>query len=127
MADKNKSFSYSYSGAVNEELEQLKEKYTPKEVNEKMKRIRIMDKKVDFISTMFSIFLGIIGSIFLITGTIILIKNLFSTSVCFITILIGIVTMATVPFIHAKIYNFIKQHYAPEILALIKEIEHKQI
>lgn len=127
MADKNKSFSYSYSGAVNEELEQLKEKYTPKKVSEKMRKIRTMDKKVDFFSTMFSIFLGIIGSIFLTIGTIILIKNLFSTPVCFITILIGVVTMAAVPFIHTKIYNFIKQHYAPEILSLIKEIEHNQL
>lgn len=127
MADKNKSFSYSYSGAVNEELEQLKEKYTPKKVSEKIRKIRTMDKKVDFFSTMFSIFLGIIGSSFLIIGTITLIKNLFSAPVCFITILIGIVTMSAVPFVHVRIYNFIKQHYAPEILSLIKEIEHNQL
>ena len=127
MAEKNKSFSYSYSGAVNEELEQLKEKYTPKKISEKMKKIRTLDKKVDFISTMISIFLGIAGSCILTTGVIMEIKNLFSFYVCFITILLGVMVMATVPFIHAKIYNFVKLYYAPEILSLIKEIEHNQL
>ena len=55
------------------------------------------------------------------------IKSLFSFPLCFITILLGVMVMAAVPFIHAKIYNFVKQHYAPEILSLIKEIEHNQL
>lgn len=123
MSDDNNSFSFSYSGAINEELEQIKEKYTPKDVNKKTKKIHALDKKVDFTATMISIFLGIFGSAFAICGTIWIIKDIYSGFISITTTLSGVIISAMVPFIHTKIHSLIKSHYAERILALIKEVE----
>ncbi len=123
MSYTNKSFSFSYSGATNDELEQIKKKYTQKEVNEKMKKVRSLDKNVDFISTMLSILFGISGTAFLVTGVTWLIKGFPSSAVSIMIGVLGIVIIAVMPFLHTKMYSLIKAHYAPEILALIKEIE----
>ena len=127
MSVENKSFSYKYSGATNDELKQIKEKYSQKESNHKIKKIRALDKRVDFISAMISIFTGIIGTAFLITGTIHIIKELSSFAVGAAIVMTGIAIISTVPYIHIKIYNFIKLKYAPKILALIEEIEQRKI
>ena len=127
MSNENKEFSFSYLGTLNEELEQIKEKYTQKKVNEKIKKIHALDRNVDFISTMISIFIGINGTSFLITGTIRLIKALSSVPVCIFTIILGIILIAAVPFIHTRIYNSVKAHYAPKILSLIEDIEQNKL
>lgn len=127
MSEENKSFSYSYYGAINEELEHIKEKYTKKDVNEKMNKIRAIDNKVDFISTMLSIFSGLIGTCFLISGTIGIIKGFSETTISIVAISLGIFLISAAPFMHKKIYNKIKAHYAPKILSLIEEIEQNQL
>lgn len=127
MGNENKSFSYTYSGATNDELEQIKIKYTKKEVNEKMKKIRALDKRVDFISTMLSISLGIFGTSFIIQSTIWIIKGITDLTVSIPMCILGILLASTVPFLHAKIYSIVKAHYAPKILALIKEVEQNQL
>jgi len=70
MSNESKPFSFSYSGAISDELEQIKEKYTPTKVNEKTKRVRSLDKRVDFSSTMLSICIGLFGTALLISGVI---------------------------------------------------------
>ena len=127
MNDENKSFSYSYSGATNDELEQIKEKYTQTQTNQKLNEIRRLDRRVDFISTMISIGLGMIGTVFLVHGVISIVAsrdNLITGSIC---TLLGLIIDSTVPLIHFKIASRIKSYVAPRILALIKEIEQNQI
>ncbi len=123
----NNTFSYSYSGGTKTELEQFKEKYSPKQTTEKMKKIRSLDKRVDFISTMISIFMGIIGSFFLVSGTIFMIKDLLPFAAGISMAAIGLLITTTVPFIHSSIYNLVKKHYAEQILSLIEEIEQNHI
>lgn len=126
MNDANKFFSYSYSGAINDELEQIKEKYTPKKTSENMRRLRALDKSVDFVSTMISVLFGLYGSAHIIIGVIWLIKDFYSnTTGAFLTVS-GVLITSAVPFFHSKICNLIKAHYAPKIIALIKEIEQNQ-
>lgn len=127
MSEKRNSFSYTYSGAVNDELEHFKEKYTPKKVNEKIKKIRALDKNVDFISTMLSITTGLLGSALIIIGVIWLIKDFYSNLFGGLFTFFGIMIIAATPFLYFKIHSVIKAYYSPEILALIKEIEQNQL
>ena len=127
MSDKNKAFSYSYSAAINDELEQLKEKYTPRKTNEKLKKIRALDKRVDFISTMISILSGIGGSALIVGGVIFIIKDIYPDFAGLLMTASGMLIISAVPFIHTRIYNLIKARYAPEILELIKETERNII
>ena len=123
----SKAFSIRYSGETNNELEQLKEKYTKKESNQKMKRLRALDKRVDFISTMTSIFTGIMGTAFTAASIICIIKDLCPLPVGVVLCISGIVIIAAVPFLHGRIHSSIKNYYSPEILTLIEEIERNQI
>ncbi len=126
MSNENKSFSFSYSGAINDELEQIKEKYTKKEVNERMKHLRSLDKRVDFLTTMISISFGIFATAVLILGVIGIIKTT-SLPIGIAFCAFGILADSATPFLHFKLHNLIKAYYAPKIIALIKEIEQNQI
>ena len=125
--DDNKAFSFSYSAASNEELEHFKKKYSPNEPTEKIKRVRALDKRVDFITTMISIALGLCGTALLLAGAIQAIKNVFPLPYNIIILAIGLAIDSVVPFIHGKIYRKLKSYFAPQILALIREIEQNQL
>ena len=127
MKEDNKAFSFSYSGATIDELEQFKEKYSSVEPEEKIKRIRALDKRVDFIATMISITLGIIGTGFLISGVIQIITIEARLVLGIIQTAIGLFISAAVPFLYAKIHKAVKKLYSPQILTLIEEIEKNQI
>jgi len=126
MKDDNKAFTISYSGASKEELESYKEKYTPKAYTEKMRKLRAYDRSVDTIATMISILLGMAGAALLILGSIYIIKEELPTLSGVLMTFFGVAVDSSVPFVHTKIYNALKKHYAPKILALIKEIEENK-
>ncbi len=126
MSDENKSFSFSYSGKLNGELEQIKKKYSHEETDEKIKKVRALDRDVEFISTMIAIFSGLCGSTLIISGVVWLIKDHLSAFAGILFVASGVFIVSSVPFFYVKIYNSVKSHYAPRILALIKEIEQNQ-
>lgn len=121
------AFSITYSGAVNEELEQIKQKYSQKEPDLKIKRIRALDKRVDFISTMTSIFTGLGGTVFAAISIILTVKDYCSLPVGVLLLLTGIIIIAAVPFLHGRIHSSVKSYYSPEILTLIEEIEQNRM
>lgn len=126
MKDNNKAFTISYSGASKEELEQYKEKYTPKAYTEKMRKLRAYDRSVDTIATMISIVFGMAGSAVLVLGSIYIIKDGLPTLPGVLMTFFGVAVDSVVPFLYSKIYNSLKKYYAPKILALIKEIEENK-
>lgn len=127
MNDNSKSFSISYSGAANSELQKLKEKYTLNETNYMLEKVKRLDQRVDFISTILSIALGILGSALLISGTIIIIRNIHLLTLSLVTTTSGLIIVSVVPLIHSKVSQYIKKRTAPKILAMIKEIEQNNI
>ena len=127
MNNENNSFSYSYSGSLNEELEHIKAKYTKKETTEKIKEIRKLDKLTDFISAMTSIFIGLSGTSLIYTGTVKMIIHSLDLRLCTFLIIIGIIIITSAPFIHTKIDSIIKSFYAPEILNLIEQVEQNKL
>ena len=126
MSNSNKAFTYSYSGAVNDELKEIKKKYSMEEPAKKLRRIRKLDKRVDFVSTMISIALGMIFTTVLVRGGIIAYSNQAITSSEIIQIVFGILGSSVVPFVHSKVYKLAKKHYGTEILSLVEEIEQNR-
>lgn len=127
MKDNNNSFSYSYSGATNDELQKLKEKYTQSETNQKLAEIKKLDTRVDFIATMVAIFTGLMATAFIIAGVIFLIKDRFSTLTGIMLTAPGVIIIAVNPLLYSKIHECVKAHYSSRILSLIKDIEQNRI
>ena len=76
---------------------------------------------------MIAIAFGMFGSAILIAGTVFLIKDVLAVFTSCMLIVPGTVILAVVPFLYSKIYSYIKNAYAPEILKLIDEIEHNSL
>ena len=105
----------------------MKEKYTQKNSNEKIKKLRTLDKRVDFIATMISILTGILGTCFSAAGIISIIKDFHSLPAGIALSVTGFLLITVVPFMHTKIHNSIKSLFSPKILSLIEEIEKNGI
>lgn len=127
MNENKRSFSYSYSGATNDELELIKEKYTKKQENINIKKVRRLDKRVDFLATTISISIGLLSVAIIVNGVIWLMKDFPSVVIGGLMIALGLLVASVVPFLHSKIHSLIKAHYAPIIIALIEEIEQNKI
>lgn len=127
MKDNNNSFSYSYSGATNDELQKIKEKYTVSEKNRKLNEVKRLDARVDFTATMISIAIGIIGTFLLVHGIIFIVQNPEKIFYGSAAALFGVTVAAVVPIIHFKIAAVIKKRTAPKILSLIEEIEQNKL
>ena len=127
MSENEKAFLISYSGAHNDELQKIKEKYTPSRKNQKLNKVRKLDARVDFISTMISIAVGILGSVMLILGVLVIIKQRDMLLAGSLSVILGLAVVSCVPLLHFRIVECLKKHTAPKILKLIEDIEKNQI
>ena len=60
MENKKETFEYTYSAKQQQEIENIRKKYLPKE-EDKMEQLRQMDKRVSRKGTIISIIIGVIG------------------------------------------------------------------
>ena len=120
MKDNKDTFNYNYSAINREEIEKIRNKYiSTQETNfEKLKRI---DMKVINISTISSIFFGLIGA-FIFSVGLILSLNFAKYSLGLIFSLIGFILMALTPLVYNVILSKMKKKYAPEILELSEKL-----
>ena len=65
--ENKETFSYTYSAKQQEEIKKIREKYLPKEAN-KMEQLRRLDESVTRKGTVFSLVVGIIGTLVLGVG-----------------------------------------------------------
>ncbi len=120
--ENNKVFTYQYSATQNKEVEAIRKKYVPHEID-KMERLRQLDDKVQGAGVMESLCVGIIGIL------------LFGIAMCFglgvfgtvwwpaIPIgMIGVATMLPAYPLYRYLYNKKKEELAPEILKLTEEL-----
>ena len=115
-------FNYTYSAKQQEEVKRIREKYVVQE-EDKMEQLRRLDQSVTQKSTMYSIVVGVIGSLVMGIG---MCCCLVWQGVWFIPgILIGIIGIALVSCAY-PIYNHITQKerekIAPEIIRLTDEL-----
>ena len=118
----NNTFNYTYSGKEQAELEKIRKKYMPVE-QDKLAYIKKLDKSVNNKATMWSIMVGVIGTLIMGTGM----------SLCMVAakvwmiagIIIGVIGMAILAVaypLYVKILKKERERIAPEILRLTEEL-----
>ena len=129
---KKNGFSYTYSAKEQAELKKIREKYAPKtETEDKMERLRQLDKSVTQKATVVSMIFGIIGTLILGFGMSLVMTEIsemlgsYENLATVIGAIIGVLggTIAAVAY---PIYNFVsrreREKVAPEVIRLADEL-----
>ncbi len=125
-------FSYTYSAKEQAELKKIREKYTPRtEAEDKMERLRQLDKSVTQKATVVSMIFGIIGTLILGFGMSLIMTELsemlgpYENLATVIGVMIGVLG-GVIAGVAYPIYNFVsmreRQKVAPEIIRLADEL-----
>ena len=127
MENKEESFSYTYSAAQQQEVENIRKKYLPRE-EDKMEQLRKLHQIPTSKAQAASIAIGIMGALILGTGMSLCMTELsgfLGGTAMFIGIPIGIVGMVLVALAY-PVYNRVlkkeREKIAPEILRLTDEL-----
>ena len=119
---KNTTFQYTYSAKEQDELKRIRNKYLPKEEN-KMELLRRLDAQVTQKATMYSIIVGVIGTLILGIGMCCCL--VWADSVFILGIIVGVIGMAILSLAYPLYNRTIKkerERVAPEVLRLTEEL-----
>ncbi len=124
MDNKNETFNYTYSASQQEEIKKIRDKYTsPDQTEDKMERLRRLDKSVTKPGTVISLIVGVISS--LILGTGMSMCMVWGKDMFLIGIIIGVVGMIGIicayP-LYSSITKARKEKLAAEIIRLSNEL-----
>lgn len=121
----NSTFTYQYSATRNSEIERIRKRYLPKEEN-KLERLKSLDRKVQNAGMIESLCFGIIGVL------------VFGVAMCFGLGVFNTMMWPAIPFgiigillmlpaypLYKYLYNRKKNELAPEILRLTEEMMEK--
>lgn len=128
----NEAFSYTYSAKEQEEIKNIRKKYAVPEASEdKMERLRRLDKSVTDKATAKALIVGIIGALIMGTGMSLVMTDLgealgaYQNAALYIGILVGIIGIVLVGCAY-PVYNRVlkkeRERIAPEILQLTEEL-----
>lgn len=121
------TFKMTYSAQQQEEIQAIRNKYTPKEAD-KMAQLRTLDAKVTSKATQIAIFVGVIGAILLGTGMSLVMTEfgaLLGTLAFPVGIAVGVVGMVVLACAYPLYQRTLKKErekIAPEILKLTEEL-----
>ena len=125
--ENNDSFNFTYSSAQQQEIENIRKKYLPRE-EDKMERLRALHRGATQKAQSWAITLGIIGTLIMGTGMSLAMTDLgdlIGELAMVIGVGIGLVGMVMVALVY-PIYNHIlrkeREKIAPEILRLTDEL-----
>lgn len=120
--NENNNFRYTYSAKDQQELKRIRQKYAPPEEN-KMERIRRLDRRAYEKGTMAAIILGVIGALILGVG---MCCVMVWQGVMFIPgILIGLIgigVLSTAYPMYNRVSRMERERIAPEIIRLTDEL-----
>lgn len=122
MENKKDSFEYSYSSEQQKEIEQIRKKYLPPE-EDKMEQLRKLDQSAAKKGTMYSIVVGVIGTLIMGLGMTCTLE--WGEMLLIPGILIGIIGMALMGIaypIYIRVTKKEREKIAPQILALTEEL-----
>lgn len=126
MADKaikeEKRFEYTYSASQQKEVEEIRKKYLPKEVD-KMEMLRKLDKNAEKPGMVVALTLGIIGTLLLGIGmccTMVWTDSVFALGI--IVGIIGIAILSVAYPVYKKITKNQRDKVAEQILKLSDEL-----
>lgn len=122
MEQQNNSFQYTYSAAQRAEVESIRKKYLPPE-EDKMERLRRLDRSAAGKGTILSLIVGILGALIMGVG---MCCTMVWAGVWFVPgILIGLAGIALIccayP-LYLRVTARERQRIAPEILRLTDEL-----
>lgn len=130
--NENGGFSYTYSAKEQEELKKIREKYTaPSQEEDKMARLRRLDKSVSELAQAVAIAFGVIGALLLGFGMSLIMTELADslslsrTAAMVIGIVGGIVGGTLASFAYPVYHAIVKarrKKLAPEIIRLTDEL-----
>ena len=127
MEEKN-VFEYNYSAKQQEEVDAIKRKYLPQEEKakelSKLDELKKLDKKVEMTATLWSIVVGVIGTLIFGAGMSLIMA--FETAMYTAGILsgiLGIAGMALALPVYRRVLKKQREKAAPKILALTEELE----
>lgn len=132
MEDKN-TFNYSYSANEQDEIERIKKQYMPK-TESKMDKLRRLDAGVHSKATMWSIIVGVVGSLVMGSGMSLVMTDIgaaigmnsvFSIVLGVILGIPGIALVASAYPVYSLVLRRERERIAPEILRLADELEGK--
>ena len=125
--ENNEGFSYTYSAAQQQEIENIRKKYLPKE-EDKMVQLRRLHQSATQKAQAWSIGLGVIGALIMGTGMSLAMTELgalVGELAMVIGVVIGVAGMALVALAY-PVYNRVlqkeRQRIAPDILRLTDEL-----
>ena len=119
---KNASFQYTYSAKEQEELRKIRSKYLPREEN-KMEQLRRLDAQVTQKATMYSIILGVIGTLILGIGMSCCL--VWADRVFVLGVIVGVIGMAVLALAYPLYNRTVKkerERIAPEVLRLTEDL-----
>ena len=122
MENRNNTFNYTYSSKRQEEIRNIREKYLPRE-EDKMERLRQLDRGATKKGTAVSIMVGVVGCLLLGVGmccTMVWMENWFIPGV--IIGVIGIAAVALAYPLYTHITRKEREKIAPQILKLTEEL-----
>lgn len=125
MENNKETFEYTYSAKQQQEVEQIRKKYMPKEEN-KMDLLRKLDRDVTKPGTMWSIVLGVVGCLLFGFGmccTMVWTDSLFIVGI--VVGIIGMIPMGMAYPVYKKITEKQREKIAPQILALTEELSQR--
>ena len=122
IQNEKETFSYTYSAKQQEEIQQIRNKYLPKE-EDKMEQLRRLDQSVTRKGTIVSMVAGIIGVLILGVGmccTMVWAENWFIPGI--IIGMLGIVIVSLAYPLYTHITKKEREKIAPEIMRLTDEL-----
>ena len=120
MEDKKEQFEYTYSAKQQEEIEQIRRKYLPKE-EDKFAEIKRLDEAVTRPGMIISLALGIIGTLIFGAGmSLALVWKKISIGIA--VSVAGFVILAAAYPVYVKITARQKEKIGPQILKLMEKI-----
>ena len=121
MGEENQTYTYTYSARQNEEVDNIRKKYLPKE-EDKMEQLRKLDQKSTERGKMIAIMMGVISALVLGIG---MCCTMIWTDFFAAGIVIGIVGLAGTVLVYplyARIVAKDRKKLAPQIIALSDEL-----
>ncbi len=128
----NEAFCYTYSAKEQEEIKNIRKKYAaPEEGEDKMERLRRLDKSVSDKATIYSLIVGIIGVLVMGSGMSLIMTDFskilgaYQNMALYLGIVVGVIGIVLVCLAY-PVYNCVikkeRAKIAPEILRLTEEL-----
>lgn len=123
MNENSNNFNYTYSSAEQEEIKRIQKKYSLSlQKDDKIERLRRLDKSVEKPGTIISLIIGIVSSLVLGVG---MCCTMVWTKFFVLGIIVGIIGIAGIIMaypVYVRITKKQKEKIAPEILRLSEEL-----